>query len=290
MERRYVIADVFTDTAFGGNPLAVYLDGAGLDARQMQAIAREMNLSETTFVTTGTAPGRFRVRIFTPARELPFAGHPTIGTAVVLAETGAAAGLSEIVLEEGVGPVRVALRPGAATFFMEGGAETRDAGVSPASIADALGVSEGDLAGAAWQAGYGGVAYLYVRLTDAAVVGRSWLQAERFAALHAWAHGVYAFAVTAETPGHASLHARCFVPASGVPEDAATGSAAAGIAGSIGVAPHEGAFRLTIAQGVEMGRPSRIETETRIVGGSVSGVSVGGGAVLVAEGVLRRLP
>jgi trans-2,3-dihydro-3-hydroxyanthranilate isomerase len=290
MPRRYVIADVFSDTAFGGNPLAVYLDGDGLDTRQMQAIAREMNLSETTFVTPGGADGRFRVRIFTPARELPFAGHPTIGTAVVLAETGAAAGRAEIVLEEGVGPVRVALRPGAATFSLDGAAERRAAGASNDVVATALGLAGHDLAGEPWQAGYGGVAYLYVRLVDRAAVGRSWLAAEKFAALGLWGHGVYAFAVTDDSSGHVTLHARAFVPASGVPEDPATGSAAAGLAGSISVAPVNGVFRLRITQGVEMGRPSLIETETRTAGGTVAGVLVGGGAVLVADGVLRRDP
>src|SRR5579871_2528796 len=120
MERRYVVADVFTDTPFGGNPLAVFLDGAGLETRQMQAIAREMNLSETTFVTPGSAPGHFRVRIFTPAHELPFAGHPTVGTAVVLAQRGATGTRTDIVLEEGVGPVRVSLAPGRATLHRDG--------------------------------------------------------------------------------------------------------------------------------------------------------------------------
>src|SRR5450759_5037386 len=124
-DARYLLADVFTATPFGGNQLAVFPDAAGLEGPQMQALARELNLAESTFVTPGSAPGRFRVRIFTPAAEVPFAGHPTVGTAVVLAHLGRTAGHDEIVLEEGVGPVRVAFRPGGATFFMDGAPERR---------------------------------------------------------------------------------------------------------------------------------------------------------------------
>ena len=290
MERRYVVADVFTDTAFGGNPLAVFLEGAGLDDRQMQAIAREMNLSETTFVTPGSAAGRFRVRIFTPGRELPFAGHPTIGTAVVLAETGAASGRASIVLEEGAGPVAVELRPGGATFALDGAPERRPASVPEAAIAAALGVAEQAIVGAPWQAGYGGVGYLYVQLIDRAAVAAAWLRADAFAAFGLWGHGVLAFAVTARGQGHETLHARCFVPSAGVPEDPATGSAAAGLAGSRVGTISDGMVGLSIAQGIEMGRPSLIETRAKVVDGAVTGITVGGGAVITAEGRLRRQP
>ena len=108
-EYRFVHVDVFTERIFGGNPLAVVLDGRGLSDDEMQAIAREMNLAETTFVFAPTRPDcAAKVRIFTPARELPFAGHPTVGTAWVLATTGALrAGTKELMLEEGIGPVAV---------------------------------------------------------------------------------------------------------------------------------------------------------------------------------------
>src|SRR5262245_4071026 len=114
-DARYVLADVFTEAAFGGNQLAVFPDPARLETAQMQAIARELNLAETTFVSPGAAAGNFRVRIFTPGAELPFAGHPTVGTAVALAHLGRTEGRKEIVLELGVGPVRVVLREGGAT-------------------------------------------------------------------------------------------------------------------------------------------------------------------------------
>jgi trans-2,3-dihydro-3-hydroxyanthranilate isomerase len=285
----YVVIDVFTDRAFGGNPLAVFLDGADLTAAQMQAIAREMNLSETTFVTPGSAPGRFRVRIFTPGVELPFAGHPTVGTAVVLAERGLVGGRDEIVLEEGVGPVRVVLGDRRATFFRDGEPEERGCDASAAALAAALGVPETALAGTPWQASYGNFV-LMVPLADRAAVSACALRADRFAALGLEAHGVYVFAVTAPDPGEAALHARFFAPGLGVGEDPATGSAAAALAGSIkGLAGNE-RLRMRITQGVEMGRPSLIETETLYRDGAVSGIAIGGGAVVVGEGRLLHLP
>ena len=289
MERRYVLADVFTDVAFGGNPLAVFLDGHGLETRQMQAIAREMNLSETTFVTRGSGPGAFRVRIFTPANELPFAGHPTIGTAVVLAENGAAEGRTEIMLEEGVGPVRVTLGEGRATLHREGAPERLDCDITGEQAADALGISAAALTGAPWCAGYG-LPYVFVCLRDVSSVSACALRADRWLALGRPLRDPYVFAFTSVVAGAASLRARMFSPANGIAEDAATGSAAAALAGSItGMIAGE-TLRLTIAQGIEMGRPSRIETETQYRDGRVAGVSVGGGAVIVGEGRLLRMP
>jgi len=284
----YVITDVFTDRAFGGNPLAVFLDSADLTTAQMQTIAREMNLSETTFVTPGSAEGRFRVRIFTPAEELPFAGHPTVGTALVLAAKGRTSG-REIVLEEGVGPVRVVLGEGRATFFRDGAPEERECDASVAAVADALGVKAEAIAGAPWQASYG-TFVLMVPLADRDTVAASALRRDRFEALGLAARGVYAFAVTSEGGGEAALHARFFAPGLGVGEDPATGSAAASLAGSIkGLAGNE-RLRMRITQGVEMGRPSLIETETIYRDGAVSGIAIGGGAVIVGEGRLLHLP
>ncbi len=292
--RDYIITDVFTDAAYGGNPLAVFLDGSALATSQMQAIAREMNLSETTFVTPLDDTGaHWRVRIFTPASELPFAGHPTIGTAVVLAERGLTQGHAEIVFEEGVGPVRVALAPNAATLFLNGPPEIRPTPLSKIQQAELIGLDPGALAGASWQAGYG-TGFLFMPLADIAAVGGAWLRADRWQS-HAgslWAHGVFCYAVTETGAGRASAHSRMFAPALGMGEDPATGSAAAALAGSI---PHlapgpSGTLRLAIAQGVEMGRPSHMATETTFAGAKVAGVSVGGHAVIVGEGRLLRLP
>jgi trans-2,3-dihydro-3-hydroxyanthranilate isomerase len=284
----YVLTDVFTEIAYGGNQLAVFPDAAGLDTGQMQAIAREMNLSESTFVTPGSAPGRFAVRIFTPLAELPFAGHPTVGTAVVLAHLGRTGDASEIVLEEGVGPVRVVLGEGRATFFMPGAAETRPHTLNAALFAEALGLKRSQLAGTAWQAGYG-VPYTLIPLNGREDVAQSALLGDRWDALSKplWgARAVYVHAITAKEGDTLHVHARMFAPKLGVQEDSATGSAAAALVGSIPTT----ASKIIITQGVEMGRPSRIEAEIFRKEGVVTGISIGGGAVVVAEGRLLRLP
>ena len=288
-DANYVLADVFTETAFGGNQLAVFVDPPPLETRQMQAIARELNIAETTFVAPGSVPGRFRVRIFTPGAELQFAGHPTVGTAVVLAHLGRTVGRGEIVLEEGVGPVRVVLRDGGATFFMEGAPEIRPLDISPTDAAALVGADA--IAGTPFQAGYG-TAFVFIPLRDAASVARAGLRLDRWNAIKPtpWGHGVYAHAITREDNAATHLHVRMFAPGLGVSEDPATGSAAAALAGSL-EPPVSGTTRaLIITQGVEIGRPSRIETETRFAGGGVAGVSVGGGAVVVGEGRFTRLP
>jgi trans-2,3-dihydro-3-hydroxyanthranilate isomerase len=285
----YVVTDVFTDAAFSGNPLAVFPDAPELTAEQMQAMAREMNLSETTFVYPGASEGRFRVRIFTPSEELPFAGHPTIGTALVLAARGRTGKLAEIVLEEGVGPVRVALGEGRATLFRDGAAAEQPCKASMEAVAGCLGLPVEKMAGAPWQASYGNFT-LMVPLIDRAAVGACVLRRDLFDGLGLPARGVYAFAVTSQEPGEAALHARFFAPGLGVGEDPATGSAAASLAGSIkGFSANE-RLRMRITQGVEMGRPSLIETETIYRDGAVSGIAIGGGAVIVAEGRLLRVP
>jgi trans-2,3-dihydro-3-hydroxyanthranilate isomerase len=286
---QYIIADVFTDLAFGGNQLAVFHDADGLDARQMQAMAREMNFAESTFVTAGSAPGRLRVRIFTPMAEMVFAGHPTIGTAVVLAHLGRTEGFSEIVLEENIGPVRVALHEGGATLFMDGPAETRPHSVVPVALADALGLKRAQLAGDPWQAGYG-TPFMIVPVRDKAAVAESTLHADRWHALTQGLWGgraVYIYAAISHDGPSTHIHARMFAPKLGVTEDPATGSAAAALAGSIDT----DATHLVIDQGVEMGRPSRLEARiTRAEDGAVTGVAIGGSAVVVAEGRFLRLP
>ena len=288
-DARYLIADVFTPVPFGGNQLAVFPDAAGLEPTQMQAIARELNLAESTFVTPGSAPGRFRVRIFTPAAELPFAGHPTVGTAVVLAHLGRAEARDEIVLEEGVGPLRVALRPGGAIFFLDGAAEQRSLDVPAADIAALVGATA--LGGAPWQAGFG-LPFLFIPLADVAAVGAAALRLDRWNALapRLWGRGVYVHTTTGHNGAETAMRARMFAPGLGVSEDPATGSAAAALAGSLTAPASAELRRLRIAQGVEMGRPSVIETETRFTAGRITGVAVGGGAVVVGEGRFTRLP
>jgi trans-2,3-dihydro-3-hydroxyanthranilate isomerase len=284
----YVLTDVFTDQAFGGNPLGVFPDAAGLDPRQMQTIAREMNLSECSFVTPGSAPGRFAVRIFTPMAELPFAGHPTIGTALVLQYLGMTADAAEIVLEEGVGPVRVTVAEASATLFLDGPAETRPHSIVPVAIADALGLNRTDLADDPWQAGYG-TPYMIVPVKSQAAVAKSVLQTDRWQALAQgmWERAcIYVYAATRHDGETTYIHARMYAPGLGVTEDPATGSAAAALAGSLDT----DATHLVIDQGVEMGRPSRLEARITRSDGKITGISVGGAAVVVAEGRFLRLP
>ena len=289
MAHSYIIADVFTDRAYGGNPLAVLPDADGLSDAQMQAVAREFNLSETTFVTPGNAPGRFRVRIFTPVAELPFAGHPIVGTAIALQSLGRVT--TEAVFELKVGPVRVEIGEGRAVFFRDGAPEVRQPRVTAAELAALIGVPA--LAAPAFEAGYG-TAFLFLPLADRAAVAASRLRLElwRAAEDRLWGHGAYVYAVTGERDGVTHVHARLFAPDLGVGEDPATGSAAAGLVGSLagpgGIS--DGVHLVAITQGVEMGRPSLIEATATRVGGQVHAISIGGGAVVVGEGRLVRLP
>ncbi len=288
-DARYLLLDVFTDAAFGGNQLAVFPDAEGLSAAQMQALARELNLAESTFVTPASGEGRFNLRIFTPGAELPFAGHPTVGTAVALAHLGRVPpGAAEITLLEGIGPVRVALGAGEARLFMDGPPETRPHPHDAATIAACVGLEAADLAGPALQAGYG-TAFLLVPVIDRGRVSRAAMQAERFAALGLWARGVFVYAREPNRP-EIGIYARMFAPKLGVPEDPATGSAAAGLLGTADFGVGDGEAAVVIAQGVDMGRPSRILGRVTRRDGAVVGVSVGGGAVVVGEGRFTTLP
>lgn len=285
---RYLLSDVFTAQAFAGNQLAVLPDAAGLDTRQMQSIAREFNIAETTFITPGSAPGHFAMRIFTPFNELPFAGHPTIGSAVVLTHLGRTEGLSEIVLEEKVGPVRVALGENAATLFMQGAAETRPHSIMPVVFADALGLRRDRLVGTPWQAGYG-TPFMFVQVQSREDVAAAMLMADRWHGFTEalWANrAVYVFAVTGQDGDRLSVHARMFAPKMGIVEDPATGSAAAALAGSLVT----DATIIEIDQGIEMGRPSRITAGVTRDAGQITGISIAGQAVVIADGQLIRLP
>ena len=282
-DARYLLVDVFTPVPFGGNQLAVFPDAAGLEGAQMQAIARELNLAESTFVTPGSAPGRFRVRIFTPAAELPFAGHPTVGTAVVLAHLGRAAEQDAIVLEEGVGPVRVALRPGGATFFMDGAPERR-----------ALDVPAADMprwwARRRWTVHRGRparLAFLFIPVPDIGAVAAAALRLDRWNALapRLWGRGVHVHAITGHAGATTSIHARMFAPGLGVAEDPATGSAAAALARQ----PDRAGIRQ--GPGAEPGVRAVDDGPTRASpSASDRAVAIGGGAVVVGEGRFDRLP
>jgi trans-2,3-dihydro-3-hydroxyanthranilate isomerase len=293
MRRNFVTLDVFTDRRFAGNPLAVVLDPDGLDTAAMQATAREFNHPETVFVfPPAERAHRARVRIFTPARELPFAGHPTVGTAVLLGlRDGAAAG-SEIVLEEGIGAVRCVLEGGAGDAGRVRFALPQlpaEAGAVPdnATIAAALGIAPAEIGfdgfqPSRWSAGN---PFTFVPLAGLAAMARCNPESPDFGAAFGTG-GAYLFCRETVEPGHA-FHARMFAPAMGVREDPATGSAAAAFVGVLGPHVGEGAHTLAIEQGYEMGRPSLIQLAMTMQAGKLVSASIAGDAVIVTEGTIE---
>lgn len=294
----FVQVDVFTDRVFGGNPLAVFLDGHGLSDTEMQQIAREMNLSETTFLLPPTRPDcAARVRIFTPGRELAFAGHPTIGTAYVLATRGMLpAGARSLTLEEGVGPVPVRLEgdPLAPNFLWMGHGEARftPAPDERAAFAAALGLTEADLLpDAPIEVGTTGAAFVYLPLRDRETVDRAIFDLS--AALRCFtetpAIGLFFFAPDPD-PTTRRVYARMFGShSSGVPEDPATGSASGPLGAYLvrhGLVAPGNDVRIVSEQGTKMGRQSFIHIAVRTEGDAVTAIEVGGSAVPVLDGTL----
>jgi trans-2,3-dihydro-3-hydroxyanthranilate isomerase len=297
MSYRFHITDVFADKPFGGNQLAVIPDARGLTTEQMQTIAREFNFSESTFVFPPDDPSHARrVRIFTPGAELPFAGHPTVGTAFVLAATGEITldgDETRIMFEEGVGPVPVTIRandrkPLFSQLTAARAPEKTSARDDAETVAKALSLEASDVLSGpdaieAWSVG---IPFLFVPLRDISAVQRA-----RVNTL-AWddafsgdgTDDVFLFAREGNV-----VRARMFAPALGVPEDPATGSAVAGLGGYLASRSEvrDGMLRFTVHQGVEMGRPSLLELEVDIAAGSVTSVRVGGSAVLIASGELH---
>jgi trans-2,3-dihydro-3-hydroxyanthranilate isomerase len=294
----FVTADIFTDTPFGGNQLAVFPDASGIPEARLADVTREFNFSETTFVyPPDDARHTRRVRIFTPGAELPFAGHPTVGTAHVLAAIGAiplTGDVTNIVFEEGVGPMRVSIRSegGRPVFAQFTTAELPHVAAMPAdraTLASVLGLDASDLLGAGWdpQVLSCGVPYTYVAVRDAATVARARFKMDLWERSMKGGTGseIFVFAFGGERPG-SDVHARMFAPAFSVPEDPATGSAAAALAGYLAPrdARRDGLLAWRVEQGFEMGRPSIMELEADVRGGAVAAVRVGGSSVLMTEG------
>lgn len=296
MKRRFVTLDVFTGRPFAGNPLAVVLDSQDLDVQTMQAIAREFNLSETVFVFPPERPvARARLRIFTPANELPFAGHPTVGTAVLLAQLDGG-GNREFVLDENIGPVPCRARSGGpdggwAEFRIPRLPYREAPGPDPAEMAAAVGLaaSDFDLALSPAERWTAGNAFTFVPVRSLEAMRRCTVDTSRFASAFPADGLAAAFLFCRETtdPGN-SFHARMFAPSFGILEDPATGSAVAAFAGYL--AAHgrysEGRHVVRIEQGYEMGRPSLIELTLEIAGGRLTGATVAGSAVIVMEGTI----
>jgi trans-2,3-dihydro-3-hydroxyanthranilate isomerase len=309
MHAPFYTLDVFTDRAFAGNPLAVITDAAGVPEERLPQIAREFNLSETVFVYPPDDPSNTaKVRIFTPGQELQFAGHPTVGTAVLLttlrngsgpqAESRGADSTGEtvITLEEGVGPIRVRVRRGDKVMFAQLSVaklpELLGSGPSRGELARALSIPEVDVA----QVRPGpvvyscGVPFLFVELVDRRAVaacrldGSAWEQLVR---VHRLPEELFVFAADPELPD-SDFRARMFAPGISVPEDPATGSAVAAFAGQLHARSrlYDGTHAWRVEQGFEMGRPSILDLECEVKGGEIAGVRVGGHAVIVSRGEL----
>lgn len=294
--------DVFTTQRFGGNPLAVVLEADGLKTGQMQAIAREFNLSETVFVQKPLQAGALaKIRIFTPSKEMPFAGHPTVGTACLLAELGIAPAGDEIqiVLEENVGPVPVRIRRsnGATTYAELTAAQAPHYGPEApplAALAAMLGISTQDIVcnGDRPRTASAGVPFLLIPVRAPEVLAGIRVDATllretlRAAPLNGWATEAYVYARAYEH----DWQARMFAPELGIGEDPATGSAGAALAGALALESPlaTGTLRWSLAQGLEMGRPSYLDLSADKQDGTVTAVRVGGHSVRVSEGRLHR--
>ena len=295
MTHRFILTDVFTERAFGGNQLAVFPDGRDIPDGLMQSYARELNFSETTFVLPPRKPAHsHRVRIFTPTQEIPFAGHPNIGTAVVLAKLARDAGLgneAQFVFDENAGTVKVSATIGAdrnfAELTLEKSAETRPETVDPARLAAMLSLPGNKIGPIpAWSASVG-LPFFCISLADHDAVAAARLDLSMWEGTlppGVWSRDVYAVAGNFAPGGR--LKARMWAPADGVPEDPATGSAAAALAGSLAakLPDRNGVFAWTIEQGEELGRPSVIQASAEKRDGQVVAIRVGGPAVIVGEG------
>jgi trans-2,3-dihydro-3-hydroxyanthranilate isomerase len=301
MELAFHTLDVFTDTRFAGNPLAVVHGADALEPARMQRIAREFNLSETVFLLKAeNSAHSAKVRIFTPGTEVPFAGHPTVGTAVLLAELRAAGdgrdSDSLVVLEQRIGVVRIGvrIRAGRASFAeFDAPKLPESSGDLPATerLAGALGLIPSEIGfenhkPAIYTAG---LAFAFVPVASLAALGRAMVNMQHWPHVFTGNVPPAAYLYTRETQHTtSSFRARMFTPALGVPEDPATGSAAAALAGVIqrfdGLP--DGTHRRVIEQGFEMGRPSLISLSLEIERGRLLTVRIGGHAVRVSEGRL----
>ena len=297
---RYFIYDVFTDTPFEGNQLAVYpAPPRDIPVDRMQRIAAEMNFSETTFVLPREAGGDVRMRIFTPGKELPLAGHPTIGTTFALADEGVIArGRDEFVFELGVGPIPVSLQWGEAglafawmtQLLPSFGARIEDR----SAFAAAVGLGEGDILDLPIEAISCGVEFLFVPVASRAAVDRVSIDRRALTRVYqqAGCDELAIFFFTADrtgATGDETIYSRMLAPMFGISEDPATGGASGPLGCYLlryGVVTAEQALSMVSLQGVAMKRPSRIHISIENQNGEITRVRVGGKAVRVAEAAL----
>ena len=291
MKYPFHIVDVFSATPFGGNQLAVLPDAAGISSEGMQKIAREFNFGETTFVLPKKDPASTcRVRIFTPRTELDVAGHPSVGTAcaLVMKQQVGPGDPIRLILEENVGPVivDVAQRNGGfhGTLTLSGKIEAPAGAPSPTELAAVLSVEPAEVK-QVFLAGVG-VPFCFAQLDSNEAVDRATLNRAAWATTlaRAWSPHVFFFAGNLRDGG--TLYARMWAPALGIEEDPATGGACAALVGAMASKQDFSgtAYRLSIQQGVSMGRRSEIEAEACKSGGVVTSVSVGGATAWIASG------
>jgi trans-2,3-dihydro-3-hydroxyanthranilate isomerase len=297
MRYRYYICDVFTDARFGGNQLAVVPEATGLADRQMQQIAREFNFSESTFVFPAEKGHTRRVRIFTPATEVPFAGHPNIGTAFALATEGAFGevdGLITVTFEERAGlvPVSIRRRNGGTLWCELSAPNPLSLGktVPAPTLAAAVSLAADDIVTGTHrpQVASVGLPFLFAELRDRAALARARIDMRGVDTLVGAGISPDIFLYT-RSDDEFDLRARMFAPLDGVPEDPATGSANCALAGLLAhyKSTADGSFHWRIAQGVEMGRPSVLEARSEKRAGTVVTTWVGGFCVLVSEGSME---
>jgi trans-2,3-dihydro-3-hydroxyanthranilate isomerase len=299
---RYYICDVFTETRFGGNQLAVLPKADGLTPDQMQQITREFNFSETAFVFPAKADHTRHVRIFTPASEIPFAGHPNVGTAFILGTIGELGEINSprsIIFEEEAGLVSVSIHAaeGKIVSCELAAPQALSLGktIEPELIASAVSVNRDDIVTDTHdpQVCSVGLPFVFTELRDRAALERARINISGFEALRDLGVNPQMYLYTrvgeSEPDGHGfDIRARMFAPLSGVAEDPATGSANCTLGGLL--ADHEqvtsGMFSWRIAQGVEMGRPSTLIARAEKKDGVVTGMWIGGASVLVSEGTI----
>lgn len=294
----YAIYDVFTSTPLSGNPLAVVFGADGLSTAKMQALAQEFNLSETVFVLApANAPHTARFRIFTPKRELPFAGHPTVGGVISMMEREGFAGDRIVIIEEALGDVRCAVSF-TDHYYAEFDApklpEQKPVELDRAALAASLGLTAEDLnfenhQTTVW---FAGNAFVFIPVNGLGAMQRISVNTSALTSILPTIEGqpAEAFAYCRETVGpDMQFHARMFAPHMGIEEDPATGSAVANFSGVIGLFDGfaNGPNEYWIEQGVEMGRPSRIRLEVTAHGNVMEAVRIGGNAVKIADGTLH---
>lgn len=292
MDLNYLLLDVFTSERLKGNPLAVVQKADGLLDDQMQAIAREFNLSETVFMCRPKSERHTAaIRIFTPEVELPFAGHPTVGAAVVL---GLQSRATVVRIEEQVGLLtcvveRIDKRTGIARFALPLLPEMVGHPPPNHQMAAALGIEPEEIGCGVYRPAVysAGVTFYLVPVRNAAVLSRLRLERRGWSDIFPLGHNsVYVFTETPDEPEN-QLAARMFSPGMGVGEDPATGTAAAALIGLLVQQANPGQTDLTLRQGYEMGRPSRISIQLRKEGDALTHGGIGGDAVIVGRGVLE---